>query len=185
MKKVLCMFLAGLSLSLASQNTTKNVFDAKEIVWYGLNFTEAKMVGQFDQAMGAGPATANEIKTKWMTSWNSLIVSEPQNFKLKEDFAKDNVFYDLAPVEKANQSVKADNLMMVNAFTFADAQKSIKNAVSKLNGGEKKEGIGVTFVVESFNKTNEEAVVYAVVFDIKTKAILSAKKFRVNLPVLA
>lgn len=176
MKKLVCVIAAVLSLNFHAQNTAKDLFTTKEIVWYGLNFIEAKMVGQFDQAMGAAPATASEIKTKWMSAWNGLMIAEPQNFKIKEAFEKESVFYDIGPVEKANQTIKTDNLMMVNPYVFADAQKSIKNAVAKLSGGEKKSGIGVTFVVESFNKTSDEATVYVVVFDIKTKAILITEK---------
>ena len=176
MKKSVMFLSSFVAFASFAQNTVKDLAAAKEIVWYGLNFTEAKMVGQFDQAMGAAPATAAEIKNKWIPAWNNLIIAEPQNFKLKEAFEKESVYYDMSPVEKANQAIKADQLMMVNTFTFADPQKTIKNAISKLSGGEKKEGLGLTFVVESFNKTNDEAVVYAVVFDIKTKTILVSEK---------
>jgi hypothetical protein len=176
MKKLASIICALLSLSLSAQNTAKNVFSTNEIVWYGLSFTEAKMVGQFDQAMGAGIATAAEIRNKWMSAWNGLIIAEPQNYKLKEAFEKESVFYDIGPSEKANQAIKTDNLMAVNPFTFADAQKSVKSAVSKLSGGEKSEGVGVVFVVESFNKNSDEATVYVTVFDIKTKAILITEK---------
>lgn len=176
MKTLLLIACAALSLNLSSQNTAKDLFQAKEIVWYGLNFTEAKMVGSFDQAMGAGAATASEIKTKWMSAWNGLMIAEPQNYKLKEAFEKESVYYDIGPAEKANQSIKTGELMIPNAFSFADPQKSIKNAIARMSGGEKNTGIAATFVVESFNKTMDEATVYAVVFDIKTKAILISEK---------
>lgn len=176
MKTLLLIACTALSLNLVSQNTVKDLFQAKEIVWYGLSFTEAKMVGSFDQAMGAAPATASEIKNKWMSAWNGLIIAEPQNYKLKEAFDKESVYYDIGPVEKANQSVKTGDLMSANSFSFADPQKSIKNAIAKMNGGEKNVGLGATFVVESFNKTLDEATVYAVVFDIKTKSILVSEK---------
>lgn len=176
MKTLLLIGFAAFALNLTSQNTAKDLFQAKEIVWYGLNFTESKMVGSFDQAMGAGAATASEIRNKWMSAWNGLIIAEPQNYKLKEAFEKESVYYDIGPAEKANQAVKTGDLMTANAFTFADAQKSVKNAVSKMSGGEKSFGIAVTFVVESFNKTTEEASVYVVVFDIKTKAILISER---------
>ena len=43
MKKiVLCLLLATASVGFA-QFTAKDVFSSKSIVWYGLNFTEAKM----------------------------------------------------------------------------------------------------------------------------------------------
>ena len=92
MKKiVLSLLLATASIGFA-QFTAKDVFSAKSIVWFGLNFTEARMVGQFDQAMGAGPATASDLKNKWMPNWNGLIQSEPKNFKIAEAFKKNEVF---------------------------------------------------------------------------------------------
>ena len=160
------------TLGVFAQFTAKDVFSSKTIVWYGLNFSEAKMVGQFDQAMGAGPASGSDIKNKWIPQWNSLIMTEQKNFKIKEAFQKDEVFYDITPTEKQNQNINSDDLMSFNSYTFKDAQKTAKEIVSKLKGGEKTEGIGVTFIVESFNKSMDEAVVYVTVFDIKTKNIL-------------
>jgi len=160
------------TLGVFAQFTAKDVFSSKTIVWYGLNFSEAKMVGQFDQAMGAGPASGSDIKNKWIPQWNSLIMTEQKNFKIKEAFQKDEVFYDITPTEKQNQNINSDDLMSFNTYTFKDAQKTAKEIVSKLKGGEKTEGIGVTFIVESFNKSMDESVVYVTVFDIKTKNVL-------------
>lgn len=124
MKKiVLCLLLATASVGFA-QFTAKDVFSSKSIVWYGLNFTEAKMVGQFDQAMGAGPASASDLKNKWMPNWNGLIQSEPKNFKIAEAFQKNDVFYDVTPTEKANYAISTDDLMSFNAFKFPDGQKN-------------------------------------------------------------
>lgn len=172
MKKIILSLLMVSTLSVFAQFTAKDVFSSKTIVWYGLNFSEAKMVGQFDQAMGAGPASGSDIKNKWIPQWNSLIMTEQKNFKIKEAFQKDEVFYDITPTEKQNQNINSDDLMSFNTYTFKDAQKTAKEVVSKLKGGEKTEGIGVTFIVESFNKSMDEAVVYVAVFDIKTKNIL-------------
>lgn len=172
MKKIILSLLMVSTLSVFAQFTAKDVFSSKTIVWYGLNFSEAKMVGQFDQAMGAGPASGSDIKNKWIPQWNSLIMTEQKNFKIKEAFQKDEVFYDITPTEKQNQNINSDDLMSFNTYTFKDAQKTAKEIVSKLKGGEKTEGIGVTFIVESFNKSMDEAVVYVTVFDIKTKNIL-------------
>ncbi|HRG00052.1 MAG TPA: hypothetical protein PKZ75_02980 [Bacteroidia bacterium] len=172
MKKIILSLLMVSTLGVFAQFTAKDVFSSKTIVWYGLNFSEAKMVGQFDQAMGAGPASGSDIKNKWIPQWNSLIMTEQKNFKIKEAFQKDEVFYDITPTEKQNQNINSDDLMSFNTYTFKDAQKTAKEIVSKLKGGEKTEGIGVTFIVESFNKSMDEAVVYVTVFDIKTKNIL-------------
>lgn len=172
MKKiVLCLLLATASTGFA-QFTAKDVFSSKSIVWYGLNFSEARMIGQFDQAMGAGPATASDLKNKWIPGWNALIQTEQKNYKIKEAFQKDEVFYDVTPSEKENFGIKTDQLMSFNSYAFKDAQKTANSIVSKLSGSQKTEGIGVTFIVESFNKTSDEAVIYVTVFDIKTKHVL-------------
>lgn len=172
MKKIILSLLVASTSIVFAQYTAKDVFSSKSIVWYGLNFSEAKMVGQFDQAMGAGPATAADLKNKWMPNWNGLIQSEPKNFKIAEAFQKDEVFYDVTPTEKANYAIGTDDLMSFNAFKFTDAQKTVAKVISKLGHGEKTEGIGVTFVVESFNKSSDEASIYVAVFDIKTKNVL-------------
>jgi hypothetical protein len=172
MKKiVLSLLLATANIGFA-QFTAKDVFSSKSIVWFGLNFTEARMVGQFDQAMGAGPATASDLKNKWMPNWNGLIQNEPKNFKIAEAFKKNEVFYDVAPADKANYAISVDDLMSFNTFKFNDAQKTVAKVISKLGQGEKTEGIGVSFVVESFNKSSDEASIYVAVFDIKTKNVL-------------
>jgi hypothetical protein len=176
MKKIVLSLLIVAAGNLFAQNTAKDFFTSKNMVWYGLNFTEAKMVGQFDQGMGAGTATPQALKTKWMSGWNGLVMKEPQNFKLKEAFHKDEVFYDIGPTEKMNQEMKTDDLMSYNTFTFKDPQAAVNNVVSKLTGGEKTEGLGVVFVVESFNKNMEEASVYVTIFDIKTKKVLITEK---------
>lgn len=176
MKKVVLVLLLALSCKVFSQNTIKEVFTSNTIVWYGLNFSKAKMIGQFDQAMGAGMASGSDLKNKWIPAWNSIILTEPKNFKIKEAFQKDDVFYDITATEKLNANINAEDLMTFNSYKFDDSQKTVKDIVAKLKGGEKTEGIGVTFIVESFNKSLDEAVFYVTVFDIKTKNVLITER---------
>lgn len=172
MKKIILSLLLAVSFGVFSQNTAKEVFTSNTIVWYGLNFSKAKMIGQFDQAMGAGAASGADLKNKWIPAWNSIILTEPKNFKIKEAFHKDDVFYDVTATEKLNANINSEELMTFNSYKFDDAQKTVKDIIAKLKGGEKTEGIGVTFIVESFNKSLDEAVFYVTIFDIKTKNVL-------------
>ncbi|MCD6018148.1 MAG: hypothetical protein K0S53_1269 [Bacteroidetes bacterium] len=176
MKKTFLITLIASSFAIFAQNTKQDISKANEIIWYGLNFSQAKMVGQFDQAVGAGAATASELKNEWVPAWNTLIISEPQNFKIKESLKKDKIYFDIKPTEKMNRDIKTDDFMGVNAFTFADASGTLQNIVSQLSGGDKNEGIGMVFIVESFNKTNDEASVYVTLFDIKTKSVLVTER---------
>ncbi|MDF2452634.1 MAG: hypothetical protein K0S26_2138 [Bacteroidota bacterium] len=176
MKKTFLITLIASSFAIFAQNTKQDISKANEIIWYGLNFSQAKMVGQFDQAVGAGAATASELKNEWVPAWNTLIISEPLNFKIKESLKKDKIYFDMKPTEKMNRDIKTDDFMGVNAFTFADASNTVQNIVSQLSGGDKNEGIGMVFIVESFNKTNDEASVYVTLFDIKTKSVLVTER---------
>jgi hypothetical protein len=86
MKKLVVLSVMLMSAFTMKAQTAKDAINAKEIVFYGLDFTKAKFVGQFDQGMGAMPATGTDMKNKWIPQWNALIAKEPQNFKLKEAF---------------------------------------------------------------------------------------------------
>ena len=71
------------------------------------------MIGQFDQAMGAGAASGTDLKNKWIPAWNSIILTEPKNFKIKEAFHKDDVFYDVVATEKLNANINSEELMSI------------------------------------------------------------------------
>ncbi len=156
------------SLSVNAQAT--KAFDATEVVWYGLDFTKASFVGQFDQGMGAMPATGNDIKNKWVGQWNALIAKEPQNFDLKKAFKKDNVYYDMACVNELNSKMNADKIMVFNPGKIDP--KEIEGMVNKYKTGDKKEGVGLVFIVENFDKGIETGTFYVTFFDIATNKVL-------------
>jgi hypothetical protein len=158
----------------AKAQSSKDVFTATEIVWYGLDFTNAKFVGQFDQGFGALPATGTDMKNKWIPQWNALIAKEPQNFKLKDAFRKDNIYYDMAPVNEINSKIDVDKAMTYNAGKIE--RPEIDAMVNKYGTGDKKSGIGLSFIIENFDKNMEMASLYVTFFDIATKKVLFVEK---------
>src|SRR5438477_13026793 len=108
MKNKLFLFIAFTSSCLsvmADTYTAKDVFNRDEIVWYGLDFSKAKMIGQFDQGAGAGAASGSDLKMKYFPGWNAVILNEPKKYDLKKTFRKMSVFNDISPVEAKNRSV--------------------------------------------------------------------------------
>jgi hypothetical protein len=174
MKKLILFALMITAVAVTKAQDAKNVFSAKEIVWYGMDFTKATFVGQFDQGMGALPATGSDIKNKWIPEWNSLIAREPQNFKIKEAFRVDNVYYDLSAVNEINRKVDPDKCMSYNPGNIERTE--IDSMIKKYSAGDKKGGIGVVFVIENFNKGTQMADVYVTFFDIATKKVLICEK---------
>ncbi|MCW3070636.1 MAG: hypothetical protein JWO44_526 [Bacteroidetes bacterium] len=174
MKKLFSLTVIVIAALGMKAQTAKDAFNATEVVWYGLDFTKAKFVGQFDQGFGAMPATGTDMRNKWIPQWNALIAKEPQNFKIKDAFRKDNVYYDLAPLNELNSKIDVDNCMSFNPGKIERAD--IDAMVKKYGTGDKKEGIGLTFIVENFNKNMEMADVYVTFFDIATKKVLFTEK---------
>jgi hypothetical protein len=174
MKKLMLCTLALIAMNTTNAQNAKQVFDAKEIVWYGLDFTKTTFVGQFDQGFGAMPAKGFDIKNKWVGQWNALIAKEPQNFKIKEAFHMDNVFYDMSMVNTANSKMDDTKCMSFNPGKIE--RTAVDGMVKKYGAGEKKSGIGLVFIVENFNKGTEMADVYVTFFDIATKKILLCEK---------
>jgi hypothetical protein len=169
MKKIFVLACL-VATSITANAQASKAIDAKEIVWYGLDFTKARFVGQFDQGMGAAPASGMDIKNKWIGQWNNLIGKEPQNFKIKEAFQKDNVYYDMSGMAELNNKIDPGKIMVFNA-TKLD-QKEIDGMVKNYKPGDKKEGVGLSFIIESFDKGTETATMYVTFFDIATDKVL-------------
>lgn len=176
MKKIILSAIVLLIAITTKAQDASAVFSATEIVWYGLDFTKAHFVGQFDQGFGALPATGYDMKKKWIPEWNALIAKEPQNFNLKKAFKKDEVYYDLNPLATVNQKINTESCMSYN--TASIDEKEIAEMVKNYPAGDKKEGVGLVFIVENFDKGMEMATVYVTFFDIKTKKILLTEKMQ-------
>lgn len=176
MKKIILFSLVVLGFNTIKAQDANAVFSANEIVWYGLDFTKAHFVGQFDQGFGALPASGYDMKNKWIPEWNALIAKEPQNFNFKKALKKDNVYYDLNPIATVNQKIKTESCMSYNTTTITE--KEITEMVKQYPAGEKKEGVGLVFIVENFDKGMEQATVFVTFFDIKTKKVLLSNKMQ-------
>jgi hypothetical protein len=174
MKKIIFPLLIIISNQIIKAQDAKSALAATEIVWYGLDFTKAKFVGGFDQIGGAAPATGTDMKTKWIPGWNSLIPNEPQNFDFKKSFRKDNVIYDIKSITELNSKMDTDACMDYNEGKIERSE--IDAMVKRYNAIVKKEGIGLTFIIENFNKVAQTASIYVTIFDIATKKVLICER---------
>lgn len=167
-------FLAA-GLFAVAQNTAKDIFTKDQIVWFGVDFSKAKMVGQFDQAGGAAPATASDLKYKYVPGWNGVILNEPEKYNLKMTFRKTEVYKDLSVVEKSNAKIDPDKFLTYNDYKFEIPNSVVEGIISSYGNGDKTEGIGVVFIVEYFSKPEQKASFYVTFFDIATKKVLIAE----------
>lgn len=160
MKKILIIlsFLVVKSVSF-SQSTT-------DVVWFGIDFTQARLVGS------EGFTDVQKIKDYYFNEWNNVVVTESDKYNIQKYFGKTTVNRDLTIAERRNKTVSTANLVTNNSYTL---DRSIVDKVIK-DYKSKQTGVGLVFIVESFDKTKEKAFVYVTMFDIATKKIIKCEK---------
>jgi len=168
------LITAGLVLPFPETNfaqlSANVIFTNNELVWYGLDFTGAKFIGKFNEGFDSRPTSANELISSYIPAWNRLVLEEPRNFNLKSTFRKTSIYYDIQPIESLNSKIKPEGILTYNSHMLHKDQ--LAAMVSAYPEGSRKEGLGLVFIVESFDKSYRKGNYWVVFFDIKTHKIL-------------
>ena len=163
MRKNLLLLAAVFYVVATNAQDSKKVFAAPTMVWYGVEFTKAKMVGFKDES-------PHNIRDVDFIAWNNAA----GNMVEGKVFQKNAVYKDLKGVTKINADRETDALVSNDDKDLTPAE--IAEAIGQVLVGQKKEGVGVVFLVQSFNKNADLATVYVVFFDISNHAVLLSKK---------
>jgi hypothetical protein len=170
-KLILCLLLTG--SSIFAQN--KSAIFGDDIVWYGIDYSKAKFVGEFSNFQGTAQKPEALIK-QTIPQWNMVVLNEGKKYDIGKFFKKKNVFNDLTPVTNQNSAIDETKITSFNEYKFDNADEAVAKMVSGYSGGEKTEGLGLVFITESYDKTKEAATYYLTFFDIKTKQVVYAEK---------
>ena len=169
MKKLILIAGIFLVFSFVSkgQYTPADVFKVDNITWYGLDFSNIKLIGS------EGFTDPHAIQNRFFSSWNNLFISEPEKYNLAETFSKSSVENDLNIVTERNTLPDPDKLVIEENYSFGEDE--VKKIISEydITG---KEGIGLVFIMESFNKTKARGYMWVSFFNIETKEVLLSKK---------
>jgi hypothetical protein len=130
-----------------------DIQNVKSITWYGLDFSKAKLENDFKQP--------KEVKQAYINGWNEY-VSSPQA-DIRTLLKKEHLDVDLSIVTERN----------LNFVNFPEQLKKgiISQMISEYKV-HKTEGIGLVFIVDSFDKSQEKAFVWVTFFDIASKKVL-------------
>lgn len=176
MKKISALTaLLSFFVLMAQAQSEKDVIAATEITWLGIDFSKALFVGSFTQFAEAGEQSTSEIKSKFIPGWNDLVVNERQKFDLKKAYSKETVIYNLDIVSKRNAAIDASKMTSMNAEEDRVKKEDVAKIVSQYKTGKK--GIGLVYIVDTFNKPDEKGVIWVAFFDMATHKLLIAEKF--------
>jgi len=156
-------------MPLASNaQSASSVFNTHEVTWFGVDFSNAKFIGP------EGFSNPVEIVDRFFDSWNNLVVSEQKKYDIKKHFRKRYVEYDLSIVKERNSSVDPDDLVLESYESHELSMEDIRQIISEYNSN--RSGLGLVFIVETFNKPRDLGTMYVTFFDIKTGKVLFTEK---------
>lgn len=137
-----------------------------EITWFGIDFSQAKMVGS------AGFTEPAKIQDYYLNVWNSVLITESDKYDIAKYYGAEKVNVSLDIVKKANDEVNADELVTDNTYSLSEsaAQSEVEKYVGQGSG------TGLVYVVEYFSKIEELASIYVIQFDISSGTIIKMKK---------
>ena len=174
MRTLRTLFLIlGICLQIQAQ-TQKDVFIKQELTWYGIDFSLAKFVGDFDNISFANNKQAHQIRDEYFKSWNNVVINENSKFDIPTFYKKQSVQIDLASVEEQNLNVDSDSMMYWGNPKKLSLER-IQATIEKYKATNSS-NLGLVFIVEKFDKTDESAIIHIVFFDTKSKNVLLLKK---------
>lgn len=146
------------------------IFTSKYFTWYGLDFSNAKMIGAH------GFTHPHRIVNQYFEEWNDLFIVEERKYNLKKAFNKSFVSMDLSIVTERNSFVDPNELVIPVYQNHTLDHAWIQSIIREYRTDGGRQGVGLVFVVESFNKHNETGTIWVTFFDIASKEILLTKK---------
>ncbi len=168
---VVAFFLVCGSLQSVMAQTAKDIFYSSEtpITYLGIDFTNAKLIGDPE-------ADAFEIKNRYFSSINEVVINEPKKYDIQKAIEKSNFSYDLSFVRAKNEKVDADKIKSSSSSDALRLTKSdIENTVKGYNFNGKK-GIGLMFIMESMNKSAKQGNMYVTFIDMASRKVLFTER---------
>ncbi|MFO0415517.1 MAG: hypothetical protein ACK50E_07665 [Bacteroidota bacterium] len=169
------LFLAimfSMALINAKAQKVSDLFGSSstKIIWLGIDFSHARLFGDFAQFAEAGSTGPLVLKNKFFPAWNELVLSEPKKYDVAGMFRKENMLYKINTITKINSNAPIEDLM--DAENEPDYKKEDIQKFIKSYDFDEKQGIGLMFVAESMNKYREMGKYHFVAINLSNKEIL-------------
>lgn len=171
MKKVIVIFILLFQMqNTFAQKQLSKVFDGKtKITFLGLDFTQAKFIGE------DGFKDPYKLKTYYLSNWNALLEEEYAKYNLPLNSLKArNYETNTADLMVLNDEIEDIEDAIINGSHYID-EKDIQKSLRKYKLSDNK-GIGVSFVVESFNSSIEKAIIWVTFINMSNGSLLYTER---------
>ncbi len=172
-KKTVLIIQAFLFSSLLHSQDLSEVFQTEKATWFGLDYSEACFIGS------ESFPNPDEIKDRFFLSWNNLVQSEPDKYNIGTCFYKRNIKISLDNVTKRNQNVEIKNRIHNDGGEAFHLNKNdVFAIIDDYEFKEDENGLGIVFIVESYDKLSKWGNYYVVLFNIESKGVLINEKIQ-------
>ena len=139
-----------------------DIQQADSVVCFGLDFSNAKFIGYFPDK--------KKIIDSLLIAWNSMLVSSD----MLKSYRTKPFLYDFSVISYRNKQLKENDLFTSLPLSLTpDRIQLIINDYNPII----KNGKGLVFIVESFDKNREEAKICLTYFNIASKQVLFTQTF--------
>jgi hypothetical protein len=167
------LFICTSVTTAVAQSKEDILSGSADITFLGLDFSQAKFIGEATQFKDAGAITNDEFRDKYAPGWNELFVNEQKKYDVAKaiDYKKD-IPYALDITDKANSEIKKPDFFSndLGDYKRLTADK-VAELVKKYNF-QGKSGVGLIIFVEGMSKGKEEAGAWVAYVDMKSKKVL-------------
>ena len=176
-KKLNWLMTLALILGISTQSfsqSLKEFFNNSEmqLTYLGIDFTKARLINVPD-------ANSFDIRNRLYGSINDLVVNEPKKYDIAGAFHKSNVSSNLTAVRAKNDKINAEEIVSSNTDDFYRLKEADITTVVKALNIDKKNGIGLLFVMEGMKKMDKKGVasIWVVLVDMQSKKVLMTERF--------
>jgi len=171
MKKIIAFLTSILILGSVTAQDADMVFTSNSITWFGLDYSEAYFIGT------EGFTNPDDIKSRYFDSWNNLVLQESDKFDIGKFFYKDEVENDLSVVSKRNAGVDIKSRVINDPSEAVPLDENkVRKMINEYEFEGNPEGLGLVFIVESYDKNSTTGTYYVTFFNISTREALLIKR---------
>ncbi len=181
MRTLLIVLLIGLmNYSSVFAQSAKDIFEKREIVFLGLDFSQARFIGsgEFHDHY--------EIKNKYIPAWNNLMLEEKDKYDVKKFFRMDDVEYEFDVVRALHDDIDVEEKVINSDHELSeeDIQKAVKEYNFNADNVDIDHEIGLVFIAEYFKKFEDDDKIdpvgsyWVTFFDTDSKKVLLTERMK-------
>ncbi len=167
---VALFIITGIQATFAQ--TKADLFNPKTTVtWLGLDFSQAKFIGNEAAYKATGELINEEFVKKYIPAWANLFITEPTVYNVAKAVHRDSVHYALQVTEKANSAI-TKNFFTEKPADFTTLKEQDIAELVKNYDFQGQKGIGMMFFVEGMSKGTHLAGAWVTFVNMDNKTVI-------------